>query len=217
LTLKRAREITGGGLSYSTKVGHTFNLPALASCPTGERLAKQPNTVCSHCYAKRGHFTIPSVTLGHARRLKAVRDAQSSTPSGLQWLIAMRTLIEHTSTKYFRLHSSGDLFSKAYARLWYITANHFKHINFWIPTHEKWAPAFFSALPNVTVRLSAQHIGSLVDRDLYGPSCSVSSNIGHLCPATYHHDGKPADKSCSTANCRACWDRSVPNVDYKLH
>jgi hypothetical protein len=101
MTLSLASALTGGGLSWISKVGWSCNLSPHA-CKTGRLLSKQPNAICSLCYAKRGRAAIfPDIEKGRQRRTASVEHPQ--------WTEAMITLISSKRIKYFRWHSSGDL------------------------------------------------------------------------------------------------------------
>ena len=67
---------------------------------------------------------------------------------------------------------------------------------------------------NLTVRLSSWFRESAPSKKFADSVGAVSSTVGykesaHECPA-----GSQGNKCL---DCRACWDKSIPNVDYPLH
>ena len=103
MKLKDARTVTGhkSGLGKPSKMpGYSTSLPASA-CKVGAKLAKVPGSVCSSCYAMKGHYVFPSVREGLGKRLAALHDPQ--------WVEGMITLVGHytdPADPYFRIHDS---------------------------------------------------------------------------------------------------------------
>src|SRR5208282_778207 len=101
MNLREAKELTGGGLGYPSKMpGTSYGISAHA-CLTGSKLASVPGSVCHGCYALRNNYNYSSVKTAHARRLASI--------VGPHWSAAMAYLIEHSSERYHRWHDSGDL------------------------------------------------------------------------------------------------------------
>jgi len=72
---------------------------------------------------------------------------------------------------------------------------------------------------NLNIRLSADFINEdFRCTPIKGCTVSTVSTVprrdAYNCPATF---GPFSKRSCDLANCRACWDRSVRKVNYRLH
>ena len=194
---------------------HTFALPAVMTCPIGAKLRKIPGTVCSKCYAKKGLSVMPDAKGSRLRNYLETRRALKSITKEENWVETMANKIrgQRRGKGFFRWHDSGDMYSAPYFDMVLKVIRRTPEVQHWIPTKE--LPLIrrnIHRLPsNVNVRWSAPMIGQVVKPPFPLTSSSVSAGKGFLCPATYV-EGK---KNCGT--CRACWSRSVKNVDYKLH
>ena len=72
MNLREAKELTGGGLGYPSKMpGTSYGISAHA-CITGAKLATVPGSVCHGCYALRNNYNYPSVATAHERRLASI-------------------------------------------------------------------------------------------------------------------------------------------------
>lgn len=212
MKLKEAKEITGhkSGLGRPSKMpGFSTSLSAF-DCKVGSKLAKVEGSVCSKCYAFNGNYQYPGVKQAHQNRLKAL--------SHPKWVEAMTLLIGHYTNPedpYFRIHDSGDVQSVEHLLQWVQIAKNLPNINFWMPTKEtviyktgknimgdEWPQ-------NLVVRLSAPMIGKNPPKS-FGtlPTSTVQADTGFECEA-YKRGNK-----CGP--CRACWDSSVPNIDYHV-
>ena len=210
MTIKEAREITGHttGLGKTSKMpGFSTGIPAI-HCERGQKLAKIPGSVCFDCYAMKGKYRTKSVKKGQARRYAAL--------SHPRWIEGMVRLIGHQVDPiepWFRIHDSGDSQSPEHVRAWAEIARRLPWVRFWMPSkelqHVKEAMRGVDDWPtNLVIRISAPLIGKTL-RAWGLPTSSVDAGTGHRCPA-YDQDGK-----CGP--CRACWDPTVENVDYKKH
>lgn len=209
MTTKEAIEFVGGLSGPSKMPCGGYSIPA-AECVTGSKLAKVKGSVCSQCYAKRNNYTFPAVQKALYRRL-----ASTKMPG---WVDAMVVAIGGTEASgYFRWHDSGDVQSVKHLEKICEVTRRLPHIKFWMPTREV---AFVSsyvkkhgAFPdNLTVRLSANMIDgpppTSVAKRLGLPTSGVTRE-GFTCPASTQGN------KCLA--CRACWDKSVENVNYKKH
>jgi len=206
MTKAEAVAISGGGLTRVSKMPcMTYNIACHGKC--------------SYCYAKHGRFRMPDALVGLERRYEAV--------SHPLWTEAMVELVGRTRSDWFRWHSCGELIDADHLAKVIEIAHLLPRKKFWLPTMrgqlfwDYWAEGY-NLPPNLTVRLSfpplpsapvggevaaAKRVGiliSLIDdgtRDL----------VGKQCPATYN----PDRHNC--LSCRACWDKKVPVVIYKLH
>jgi hypothetical protein len=197
-----------GGLSSPSKMpGMGYGLSPTC-CRTGGKLRKVRGSVCSRCYACKGHYTFAGVADCHARRLASITHPQ--------WVEAMVALIKGQS--FFRWHDSGDIQSLAHLRQIVDVCRHTPGTRHWMPTREHGIVARYLATggkipPNLVIRYSSPMLGQ-------GPcpikglltTSTVGSGAGHRCPATYGDF-----KTCDEAGCKACWDRKVRNVDYRVH
>lgn len=194
-------------LSKPSKMpGHAYSIPA-SRCITGSKLRKLEGSTCSHCYALKGRYLFPNVKNAQARRLEAI------TLPG--WADRMVELITDAGDTHFRWHDAGDLQSAEHLSLIVSIAKRLPSVAFWLPTREygivrDWL--FDNAEgfpPNLNVRLSAHMIGKALAPVPGVTASSVDSKAGHACPAPTQGN--------ACGDCRACWDRKVPNVDYHRH
>ena len=197
---KEARKITGGLSKPSKMPGPAHNLPAW-KCLTGAKLAKVPGSVCAGCYALKGRYRFKNVKDALSRRLQALEDPR--------WVEAMTALI--TGEKWFRWHDSGDIQSMKHLENIFEVCKRTSGTRHWMPTREaqflkQLDPA---AIPtNLIIRMSSH----MIDQ---GPvtfwpwTSTVTSGSGRSCPAP--------EQGNSCGSCRACWDRSTPNVCYGKH
>lgn len=197
-----------GGLSDTSKMpGLSFGLPT-AVCKTGSRLAKIPGTICSKCYAKKGHYLLFANTIVPAqhRRLDALDDPQ--------WIEAMVKSLE--KELWFRWFDSGDLQSVQMLENIKEVCRRTPHCKHWLATRERRfvrESLMLSDIPsNLVIRVSATFADVPV-KPIEGV-CMANVHkdkppVGHKCPAP-EQNGK-----CDT--CRACWNREVETVSYAEH
>lgn len=200
-----------GGLSEPSKMPcFSFSIPAW-HCRTGKKLRKVANSICSKCYALKGNYHRPNVKNAMERRFRRLK---SKT-----WVQDMVTAIGGLETSgFFRFHDSGDIQSVAHLERIVSIAKLLPGIRFWLPTREY---SFVSAYvekhgpvpENLTIRLSALAIDSpppiAIAKRLGLVTSGVSKADTFNCPSS-KQQGKCLD-------CRACWNRDIPNVNYKLH
>jgi len=209
MNIKTAKLVTGhkSGLGKPSKMpGYSTSIPAKA-CKVGAKLAKVAGSVCSSCYAMKGHYMFPDVKAGLQRRLDALHNPQ--------WVEGMVKLVGHytdESNPYFRIHDSGDFQSVEHILRWVEVARALPWVNMWAPTREvkmlTLARAMAGDWPgNLVVRVSASMVGSALDIDM--PTSSVDAGHGQQCPAPTQGN--------ECGDCRACWDRDVSNVNYHKH
>ena len=196
---KEAKAITGGLSAPSKMPGPAYNLPA-TQCITGSKLVNVPGSVCHGCYALKGRYRFPNVQAALNRRLKSLTHPQ--------WIPAMVVLIDNVP--FFRWHDSGDL-----QGAWHLT-NIFEVCKLtpgtmhWMPTREAQLLKLMDPdiIPtNLIIRMSSH----MIDQGpvTFWPWTSTVSTQGKTCPA--------ADQGNKCMDCRACWDRSVPNIVYPKH
>lgn len=206
---------TVGSLSAPSKMPcHGFSLPA-KDCKVGSKLRLSEKSTCSSCYALKGRYVFPNVQNALQSRLDKLNERLAT-----DWADNMTDLIfRKEKSGYFRWHDSGDLQSLEHLEAIAKVAENLPDIKFWLPTREyktvkSYVKKHGSFPSNLTVRLSAYFKYSSppsVTADKLDAVCSTVGYGGsqHVCPS-----GKQGNKCL---DCRACWDRSVANVDYPLH
>lgn len=209
MTTKEALEIVGGLSKPSKMPGYGWSIPA-KRCKTGGKLRNVKGSVCKHCYALKGRYSFGNVRNALERRFAAL--------SHPQWVEAMTAAIKGSeSSGFFRWMDSGDLQNLEMLENIAQIARNLPQITFWLPTREYSIVAEYvakhGAFPsNLTVRLSALMIDgqppvSIAKR--LGVVTSGVTKTGFTCPAPNQ------DNKC--LSCRACWNKSVENVNYKVH
>ncbi len=222
MTKKAALALTGhgGGLGNPSKMPGFTTAISASVCQTGAKLAKIEGSVCHGCYAMKANYQYPSVKLAHDRRLDAIKRALSDAREARRWVGAMAFLINRETTRigepWFRWHDSGDIQSAAHLRLIIRVCRLTPGVKHWLPTREvgmvREVLADTPCPPNLTIRISSFMVKAGPMKRL--PEGTVTSTVSYKassdhCPA-YTQDGK-------CGSCRACWDRTVPNVNYPLH
>ena len=199
--LKKEAEKIVGGLSKPSKMpGPAYNLPASA-CITGQKLAKVPGSVCAGCYALKGRYRFNNVQAALQRRLQAIESPE--------WVEAMIILIK--PQKYFRWHDSGDIQSLKHLENIFKVCRATPGTSHWLPTREA---QFLKRLKvnqvprNLIIRMSS-HMIDQAPVNFWPWTSTVTSGEGRSCPAP--------EQGNECKDCRACWDRTVPNVCYGKH
>jgi len=198
--LKKEAALITGGLSAPNKMpGPSINLPAVA-CITGAKLVNVKGSTCSGCYALKGRYRFQNVKDAMQRRLNKLHDPR--------WIEAMVTLV--TGQPVFRWHDSGDLQSVQHLKNIFEVCKRTPGTSHWLPTREA---RFISLMDpdvvpkNLIIRLSGHKINKPAAGFWRWTSTVVTA--GKSCPA------KEQGNQC--LDCRACWDRSTPNIAYGLH
>lgn len=203
MTMAVADSIAGSLGKPSKMPGKAYGISAKL-CNVGAKLAKVAGSTCFNCYALRDNYRYPSVQQAHAKRVAGL--------SSISWKDAMIKKIAKSGTEWFRWHDSGDLQNLQHLLDIVSIAEALPSVNFWIPTRElglikKYTAVFGSFPGNLCVRISAAMIDGKPPVGF--ENTSTVSSTGGTCPAP-QQEGKCGD-------CRACWDKSVPNVAYKVH
>lgn len=194
-------------LSKPSKMpGHAYSIPA-DRCHTGARLRKVAGSTCSHCYALKGRYLFGNVKAAQGRRFDAIKHPG--------WVDRMVELITDAGDEHFRWHDAGDLQGVWHLELIVAIAARLPSVRFWLPTREygmvrDWLFDHPEGFPdNLNVRLSAHMVGQAMNPVAGLTTSSVDAKAGHACPAPTQGN--------ACGDCRACWDRKVPNVDYHRH
>ncbi len=210
MNLREAKELTGGGLGYPSKMpGTSYGISAHA-CITGSKLASVPGSVCHGCYALRNNYNYNSVKTAHARRLASI--------TGSHWTVAMVTLLQHSGERWHRWHDSGDLQSTEHLTKICAVAALTPDIKHWLPTRELGIVQSYiakggSVPDNLTIRVSATMVDGAATSK-WATTSGVHTKVPawgkrHICPAPQQGN------NCGT--CRACWSKDIEHVSYHKH
>ena len=210
---QQATMITGGLTATSKMPCKSYSLPTIA-CRTGYKMAQIKGSICSQCYAIKGFYSM------YANTIEPAQHARLESISDPMWIDAMVTLIG--SDQFFRWHDSGDIQSVDHlakiAQICELTPNT-KH---WLPTREYGIVREYTAkhkLPkNLIIRLSAMFADQpvKVPASLQGVEGVAVSNV-HAKSNAIGSECNAPKQSGKCLDCRACWDRSVNTVSYKIH
>lgn len=203
-----------GGLSQPSKMPcFGYSIPA-EKCATGSKLRPVEGSTCNSCYAFKGRYPMANVQAAMWRRWDSLQVDLDLWTDSFIWILQG---LASRGEKYFRWHDSGDIQSIEHLQAIVWIARAVPEIQFWIPTREfRFVHAFTvlqgRELPsNLTIRISAPMVGQSFQSPISGTVASTvgASEIGAQCPA-YNQGGECRD-------CRACWDQSIPVVNYPLH
>ena len=204
-----------GGLSAPSKMpGPAWGLDARVACKVGALLARRPGSTCSKCYALRGAYGFPGTRAAQARRLAAL------PPPGDNWDAWVEAFVVSLDrVVWFRWFDSGDLFREDLFEAILEVARRTPKTRHWLPTREygllkRMLPGRVIP-PNLVVRVSAPDIGSsrvpLPSSLLDTPGVTTSTVSVDDAPRTCPAD----DQEGECRDCRACWLRDVPSVNYR--
>lgn len=219
-----------GGLSSPSKLPcKSWSTPAYR-CIVGSLLAKQPGTICSKCYARKGMYMFPNVVAAMERRFKRLQAALNSPGSESRFAEAFATIMHERwgrtvvqlhrkgrmgrdDGRYFRWHDSGDLHGLQHLKMLNRIAIESPHTKFWLPTKEVGVVETylktFRLAGNLMVRLSLPRIGMELPeryRKLDSLSRSIAMAGAHTVKPEAGFEQCNAvytDHECQT--CRACW------------
>ena len=117
---------------------------------------------------------------------------------------------------FFRWHDSGDIQGVWHLEKMAEVARRLPKIKFWLPTREYGFVREWMGLrrkpDNLTIRLSAYMMDGKPPTSLakkLGLTTSGAKSAGFSCPAS--------EQGNECRECRACWDETVENIDYKKH
>jgi len=209
MKLAHALEIIGNFSAPSKMPCQSWSIPA-KRCKTGMKLRDVVGSICSKCYALKGRYPFPNVQAALERRFQSLFNPL--------WVDAMVAAIQLSeSSGFFRWHDSGDVQDVQHLEKIVAVAKRLPDVKFWLPTREYGFVAEYlkkhgSFPSNLTVRLSALMLDGAPPVGIakrFGLTTSGVSKEGFTCPSS-NQGGK-----CLT--CRACWNQSVANVNYKQH
>jgi hypothetical protein len=197
-----------GSLSTPSKMpGYSWSISA-TKCITGSKLALVEGTPCSKCYARRNFYLLPVVKTALDQRLQGWEE----DPDWIA-LMAIRLLLRKDT--HFRWFDSGDLQSLKMLQDICDVAEHTNgYVSHWLPTQENAFVYQLLTVPsNLTIRLSSSKIGVMQPSKYAHVQSSAVSKAPidgeWMCPSS-----KQGNKCL---DCRACWDKSIPNVVYLEH
>ena len=201
MKIKEARAITGSLTRTSKMPGLSYSLPAW-ECKTGAKLRKIKGSVCASCYALKGNYTrYPAIKAAQYVRLESLKDQK--------WIAAMVAQIMRQ--KYFRWHDAGDIQDMKHLYKIFKVCELTPDTQHWMPTRE--AQFLKQVNPDdVPKNLIIRQSSHMVDQ---GPvkfwpwTSTVTSGQDASCPAPKQNN--------SCGDCRACWNRSIPNISYGKH
>lgn len=197
-------EMIAGSLGEPSKMpGYAYGISA-RQCKVGGVLQNVKGSVCSKCYAMKGHYNNKGVQQAHAKRLASIVHPQ--------WVDAMTFMIRYRREQYFRWHDSGDIQSLEHLEKIAEVCWQTPDVKHWLPTREQkvvneYLKKHEDFPKNLTVRVSATMIDGDPPTDFNQTSTVVTEN--HTCPSS--------EQGNSCRSCRKCWDRRVKNVAYRKH
>lgn len=208
-TIKDAEAIAGSLSEPSKMPCFSYSIPA-KKCISGMKLRDVKGSICSSCYALKGNYSFPSVQSALEKRFQSLTHPQ--------WVEAMVYMIgKRERSGYFRFLDAGDL-----QGVWHLAniievCKRLPKIKFWLPTREYSIVNTFikdgGKIPsNLTIRLSALMIDGEPPKAIAGRLGLKTSGVSSgsfSCPSS-KQDGKCGD-------CRACWNKRIENINYKIH
>ena len=200
MKVKDALNITDSFTKTKKMPGLSYSLPAW-ECKTGAKLVKVPGSVCAGCYAMKGNYTrYPAIKAAQYRRLDAIKNPL--------WVQAMAAKIKRH--KWFRWHDAGDIQSADHLKKIFEVCKLTPDTKHWMPTRE--AQFLKDVNPeevpeNLIIRMSSH----MIDQGpvSFWPWTSTVGSKSRSCPAP--------DQGNSCGDCRACWNREIPNIEYGKH
>jgi hypothetical protein len=168
----------------------------------------------------------PSVKKGWMDNYLRATTMIASMPE--KWAAAMAFQVQHQAKKngedYHRWFDAGDLQSVEMLAAIVLVCLLTPHIKHWLPTREAkivadWRKAGGVEPANLIIRISSTMIGDAPRNASHTSTVhrKGSAHAGHACPSTSerHRAANGGKPGCH--DCRACWDKAVPNVSYPLH
>jgi hypothetical protein len=196
--------------------GFAYGLPA-RECILGKILRQKKGSVCFSCYAFKGMYVFPAVQAAQYRRLKILLADMHAWKRAMISLLDRKLSRKSRADRVFRWHDSGDLQSVEHLSAIVQIAKVLPRIRFWLPTRElemvrEYLASGKTFPKNLTVRISVAMIGQA-----FAPALAVKGTVASTVAAGkgFHCPARSQGNECK--DCRACWSRSVPVVDYSQH
>jgi hypothetical protein len=199
---KEASKITGGLSAPGKMPEGAYSISAL-HCQTGAKLRKIPGTPCHGCYALKNRYIMPIQAAALERRFQSLTHPL--------WVQAMAVLIK--GKKFFRWHDSGDLQGPEHLKKIFEVCKLTPETSHWLPTQERKLLQYLDPdiIPtNLIIRLSnAKNDTKPGNAWPYWSTVVTKARAGHVCPAP--------EQGNNCGSCRACWNKDVKEVQYKIH
>ena len=196
-----AEKITGGLSAPGKMPEGSYNLPA-SMCQTGAKLRKIKGTPCFGCYAFKGRYNFSNVKDALTRRLESLTHPQ--------WVEAMGVLVQ--GKNHFRWHDSGDLQGVWHLKNIFEVCKLTSSTQHWLPTQDRqYLPLNTDSIPkNLLIRLSnAKNDTKPGNAWDHWSTVVTTLRAGHICPAP--------DQGNECGSCRACWNKDVREIQYRIH
>jgi len=199
MLVKEAKLITDSLTGTSKMPGKSYSLPAW-ECQTGAKLRKVKNSPCHGCYALKGNYTrYPAIKAAQYRRLDSLTNPL--------WVDAMVAQVKRM--KVFRWHDAGDVQSHEHMAKILEVARLTPDTKHWMPTQERpYLPDPAVVPDNMIIRLSAAKVDGSAG-NTWAHTSTVVTDGSETCPSG-SQGGKCLD-------CRACWNKEIPNISYGKH
>jgi Gene product 88 len=221
-------EAEGSYLEYS---------PSISKIPHGESF------ICDLCYAgKNNYLMYPNISAGQmAKKAWVMETMRAGTfveemSKSIEMLFDPRIekvfMANAISNRFFRIHDSGDFFTKDYYRAWVEVCKNFKGqlnpdggplIYFWAPTrmwvYRDYLDLFRSVPPppNLALRPSALFTGAPTPR-IPGLAAGSTSTAGEVDPSWWNCPAYESETAtCAGTRCRKCWTLKKTPVNYHTH
>lgn len=183
-------------------------------CRRGRQLRDTEGMVCHECYAAGAKYGCPNP--------KAAMRTRYERMNAHRWVDAMACLLE--DQELFRWFDCGDLQDLRHLERIVAVCCRTPGCRHWLATREREVVRQFLARApfpaNLNVRLSADPIDPSITRSPIA-GCTLATVTrhrlapgAHNCPLSF---GGADLRGCDDARCRACWERQVPWVNYRLH
>ena len=225
MLVKDAKAIASISDRNSKMPGSTFAQDAFA-CKVGSKLAKVKGSVCEACYARRIQKMRPSVNQGWTANYEKAVNLISTNPD--KWVDACVFQINRLANKsgemFHRWFDSGDLDSVKQLKAIVKVAEKTPDIAHWLPTREvKYVLDYLASggkIPsNLNIRISSPMVDqkpmNIYDRGLNTSTVHTKNNNDSWVKDTWVCPASTQGNNCG--DCRACWDKDVPNVSYPKH
>ena len=199
MLVKEAKLITDSLTGTSKMPGKSYSLPAW-ECQTGAKLRKVKNSPCHGCYALKGNYTrYPAIKAAQYRRLDSLTNPL--------WVDAMVAQVKRM--KVFRWHDAGDVQSHEHMAKILEVARLTPDTKHWMPTQERpYLPEPAMVPANMIIRLSGAKVDGAAPK-AWAHTSTVVTDGSETCPSG-SQGGKCLD-------CRACWNKEIPNISYGKH
>lgn len=188
-----------------------FNLPAITTCPFATESCKRA------CYAKKAERCYPSVLPCRTGNLNATK-SDSFVSNMIESIEKMLTTPSYTKAKHiiFRIHESGDFYSRAYVNKWKMIIDHFKpvkklHFVAYTKSIEFFrSDNYWKNMENVTLIHS---IWNDTEKDIVIEI--VSNNLKYYTAVeSFTENGITEKERCHCKNCSTCFKCFTNNKVY---